>query len=341
MSRIVNTIHRNVLLWISNTRLLANQASVEFVCVMMFHIIGSISPTPVANGIALIVLVYFSAKISGAHLNPAISLTFMILGHINPFEMIIYMMSQFFGAIIGALWIAALVPGLNISHTQDINSNSLRYSGCFTPLDTLSDAQVFAWEAVFTCCFITPIFSVVWYTQHKKGYGNTGPIIVGLSLFACALACGQFTGAALNPARALASYVVFQCPYKKIYYYILGEFIGAIGSVVLIIPWYGISGTSWYLSKLSEELITNLTACNRRSIELRTIENLTNRTTVNHNPETPDSREIISNTNISNPTSGTILQVEHSHISFGDIARSPQDRTERLMPEFSRTTTGS
>eukprot|EP00798_Chlamydomonas_sp_ICE-L_P019572 gene19570-26256_t len=56
----------------------------EFTGSMIFHFIGSASPTPAANGIALIVLVYFTAKISGAHLNPAVSFTFMLLGHTNP-----------------------------------------------------------------------------------------------------------------------------------------------------------------------------------------------------------------------------------------------------------------
>lgn len=256
--------------WTGNMPLLLNRALVEFTSVMMFHFIGSISPTPVANGLVLVVMVYYSAKISGAHLNPALTLTFTLLGHTNPVEMVIYWIAQFMGAAAGALWISALVPGL------DVRSDILRipsqpfYDGCFVPDPLLSKTQVFAWEAVSTCCFITPIFSVVWYTQKKKGYGNSGPLIVGLSLLANALSCGQFTGAALNPARALGSPIVFNCPKDShLLYYILGEFVGGAGAIVAVIPWYGISSDAWYIEKIPEKVLSNMNN-NRQSIELRT-----------------------------------------------------------------------
>lgn len=255
--------------WTQDIPLLLNRALVEFTSVMMFHFIGSVSPTPIANGLCLIVLVYYSAKISGAHLNPAISLTFTLLGHTNPIELIIYSIAQYCGAIVGALWISILVPGLTIRGDINRIPGEPFHDGCFVPISALSNTQVFAWEAVSTCCFIVPIFSVVWYTQHKKGYGNSGPLIVGFSLFANALACGQFTGAALNPARALGSPIVFDCPNKQsLLYYVLGEYVGAAGAIVAIIPWYGISSDAWYISKIPIKVLTNMN--NRKSIELRT-----------------------------------------------------------------------
>lgn len=209
----------------------------------IFHFIGSVSPTPWANGIALMVLVYYTAKTSGAHLNPALSLTFTLLGHTNPIEMLVYWIAQFSGCIIGALWIAALVPDLNVGQNGIIEA----HSGCFTPSSKLSKLNVFYWEAFSTFCFILPIFSVVWYTIHKEGYGNTGPLMVGLSLIANALAAGQFTGAALNPARVTASPAVFKCDNSVIPYYIAGEFLGAAVVPFIIAPWYGISTEAWYM----------------------------------------------------------------------------------------------
>lgn len=215
----------------------------EFSACAIFHFIGSVSPTPWANGISLMVLVYYTAKTSGAHLNPALSLTFTLLGHTNPIEMLVYWVAQFSGCIIGALWIAALVPDLNIGQNGIIDP----HSGCFTPSSKLSNPNVFYWEAFSTFCFILPIFSVVWYTIHKEGYGNTGPLMVGLSLIANALAAGPFTGAALNPARVLASPVVFKCDNSVIPYYVAGEFLGAAVVPFIIAPWYGISTDAWYM----------------------------------------------------------------------------------------------
>lgn len=236
----------------------------ELVGCMMFHFIGSVSPTPVANGIALMTIVYFTAKLSGAHLNPAVTTTFMLLGHTNPLETVLYWMAQIAGCALGALWLAALVPTAFIRH-EGLND------GCFTPSQNLSDARVFGWEAACTFCFITPVFSVVWYTQQKAGYGNTGPLIVGLSLFASALAAGPYTGAALNPARVLGSPIVFDCRYKKLYTYILGQLTGAIVSTIAIIPCYGIASKPWYRKIFARKMLDAVTAHSNTSIVITTV----------------------------------------------------------------------
>lgn len=234
----------NAISYLMNTQngLLAKFA-VETIGCMIFHFIGSVAPNPYANSIVLMVLVYFCAKVSGAHLNPAVSLTFTALGHINPIEMVTYWTAQIIGCILGALWIACLVPGLYIrgpAHGQ--------YDGCFIASPELTNSQIFGWEAVSTFNFLLPVFAVVWYTQNKDGYGNTGPIMVGLSLMASVLACGRWTGGALNPARVLGSPAVFNCDNsEKVLYYILGELCGALIAVGAIIPWYGIAANAWYL----------------------------------------------------------------------------------------------
>jgi glycerol uptake facilitator-like aquaporin len=215
----------------------------EFIGCMLFHFIGSLCPTAVGNAVALMTLVYFTAKMSGGHLNPAVSLTFTLLGHSNPLEFIVYVASQVSGCIFGALWLALLVPGVYI------NQKGVRqeFDGCFEPDPYLTNIQMMGMEATGTFIFLLPLFSVVWYTQHKSGYGTTGPIMVGLSLLSAAMAVGNFTGASLNPARSLASFVVFQCvPRKTMLSYIVGEVLGAIVATITIIPWYGISNKSWY-----------------------------------------------------------------------------------------------
>lgn len=214
----------------------------EMSACLIFHFLGSVSPTPWTNGIVLMVMVYYTAKTSGAHLNPAVSLTFTILGYTNPIEMLVYWCAQVIGCILGALWIAALVPHMYIG----MNGFEQPFSGCFFPADNLSMVAVFGWEAFSTFCFILPIFSVVWYTLHKKGYGNTGPLMVGLSLIGNALVAGQFTGAALNPARVLGSPAVFHCDNHYIFCYIFGELLAGALVPFVIAPWYGISNQPWY-----------------------------------------------------------------------------------------------
>lgn len=232
--------------WLNINNGLLCKMYAEFMGCMMFHFIGSVSPTPWANGISLMILVYFVAKISNGHLNPAVSTVFMLLGYINPIELLAYWIAQFAGCICGALWVWALIPGLYV--WTPINSSlALAYSGCFIPKNGIDNRQIYGWEAVCTMCFILPIFSVVWYTDHKPGYGLLGPIMIGFSLLANAFAAGEFTGAALNPARAMASPVVFNCPDEnKLYLYILGEMTAALLAPIILIPWYGLAPKPWY-----------------------------------------------------------------------------------------------
>ncbi len=210
----------------------------EFIGCMIFHFVGSVSAMPLTNAAALAVLVYYTARMSGGHLNPALSLTFTILGYTNVIELIVYWFAQCAGAVAGAMFIAAAVPGL----TPGSAVATSPYSGCFVPAADLSDARVFAWEAICTFCFLLPVFSVVWYTQEKSGYGNTGPLIVGISLYAAASAAAPWTGAALNPARAIASQVVFRCPDpRKTAFYVVGEFLAAMLVPIAVAPWYGVA----------------------------------------------------------------------------------------------------
>jgi glycerol uptake facilitator-like aquaporin len=221
----------------------------EFIACSMFHFIGSVAGTAFGNGIALMVLVYYSAKTSGAHLNPALSLSFFLLGYINPLELIVYWIAQIMGTAFGALWLALLVPGLDIREKITRGGSDVTYyDGCFVPVEGLSYKQAFGWEALCTFNFLVPIFSVVWYTLRKKGYGNTGPFMIGLSLMVNALVAGPFTGAALNPARVLGSMIVFDCPARIFaFYYIMGELLAGALVPLLIMPWYGIAQDAWYL----------------------------------------------------------------------------------------------
>ena len=227
-----------------------SKAFVEFMACAMFHFVGSVSATPYANGLALIVLVYYTAKTSGAHLNPAVTLTFSILGYTNPIELVFYWIAQISGCALGALFIALLVPGQHIKESD---------MGCFTPAQDISYVRAFGWETLCTFNFMMPIFSVVWYTLHKAGYGNTGPIIIGLSLLVNALVAGPYTGAALNPARVLGSNIVFSCE-SLLYapYYIAGELLAGVLVPIIIIPWYGICPDSWYFDLIDDKVLRYL-----------------------------------------------------------------------------------
>jgi glycerol uptake facilitator-like aquaporin len=223
---------------------------VELLGCMFFHFVGSANPTPWGNAVILCSMVYYCSKISSSHLNPCVSLTFTLLGHINPLEMIIYWSAQIAGCILGALLIWGLIP------TDYLHL----YNGCFVPNDALTHSTLFGWEALGTTIFLLPVFSMIWFTKHESYYGSIGPIQVGLALLGSAFAAGQWTGAAFNPARVLGSPAVFNCHNNQyLFYYIIGELTGAVFTALLTIPWYGIYENSWYLHLLPYSIDRKLT----------------------------------------------------------------------------------
>lgn len=257
----------------------------EFLGCMLFHMIGSLSPTPECNAIALMTLVFFTAKLSGGHLNPIITWVFNILGYTNPIELCIYIIAQISGSIIGALWLSIIVPGLTFN-----NNNIIEYSGCFIPNDSMSVKQIIACEALGTYAFTLIIFSVVWYTQQKQGYGTIGPIMVGLSLLSPAYAFGRYTGAAFNPARTLASYIVYSCvPGYIVWSYIAGQILGSFVAALTIVPWYGISENAWYIPLIKREILYIMSIYQQQSIQLHAS------SSKRYNPNNPNNPKNINN----------------------------------------------
>lgn len=225
---------------------LLSKAYAEFIGCAIFHFIGSVCPTPIANAAALTTMVLYTAKVSGGHLNPAVSLTFCLLGHTHPLDVLVYWVAQTCGCISGALWIAVLIPGPGVrSGLPDAPYDEL--VGCIEPHRDINRLQMIGWEAIATFCFIVPVMTVVWYTQHKNGYGSNGPVMVGVALYSVALATGEWTGALVNPARTVASDLVFSCRASQmIIYYIIGQVIGAVVAPVAIVQWYGIACAPWW-----------------------------------------------------------------------------------------------
>jgi len=215
----------------------------EFLGTLFFTLLPSLNNTEATNAAALALWVYFASHTSSAHLNPAITLAFVLLGHHHPNEILIYIPAQILGALTGATFTKYLIP--------DSVARSL---GCFVPMASLNSWQVFGIEMLLTMSFIIGVFTVVFYTKDKLGFGNLGPLLIGLALFANAQAGGHYTGAALNPARVIASPIIIGCQGSNyIHSYILGELAGALGAFVVTFVFFGINADSWYVRWLKED----------------------------------------------------------------------------------------
>ncbi|CAK8992483.1 Aquaporin NIP3-1 (NOD26-like intrinsic protein 3-1) (AtNIP3 [Durusdinium trenchii] len=202
----------------------AQSLVMEFMGVMLFQLLGGSAAAgwgaPV-NGMALVVLIYTTADISGAHLNPAVSISLSMAGFFPVLHCIMYVLFQIVGAIFGALILSQLVPGMSIGMGDG-------GAGCFDRgmiPSNVTDAQIFWWEFFMTFTLISCVYNCC---LGKPGHGSFTPLAVGLALFASAGSGGQFTGGSLNPARVLGPAAVFGCGANVTWLYVGGQCLASI-----------------------------------------------------------------------------------------------------------------
>lgn len=197
----------------------------EFIGVMIFSFLGTTVSDkvhgPWVNGLALAIMIYTAANISGGHLNPAVTVSSLLCGFYPVMHSILYIILQIAGAIFGSLLASALLPGKYIGMGAD-------GPGCFDESGLgpgLTRGQLFGWEVVMTFTLISVVYAC---GIAKPGHGSFTPLVVGLSLVACAGTGGKWTGAALNPARVIGPLAVFHCGKSIAWIYILAELLAAV-----------------------------------------------------------------------------------------------------------------
>ena len=126
------------------------------------------------------------------------------------------MFVQILGGVIGAAMSKYLTEGNAI----------LSNPGCFGPNFGIGGGQVFFWELVATFVLVSVVFATAVDDAASGHFVSVAPLAIGLSLFACAQACGPFTGGCLNPARFLGPAIVFGCGWGSFVPYVFGELIG-------------------------------------------------------------------------------------------------------------------
>ncbi|MEB0039732.1 MIP/aquaporin family protein [Pseudomonas sp. MH10] len=158
-------------------------------------------------GVGVSLAIYMTAGVSGAHLNPAVSIALCIFGNFEKRKLPFYIIAQVAGAFCGA----ALVYGLYISlffdfeHTHHMirgSQASLELASIFStyPNPAISTGQAFLVELVITAILMCVIMSL---TDDNNGLprGPMAPLLIGLLIAVIGSSMGPLTGFAMNPAR--------------------------------------------------------------------------------------------------------------------------------------------
>lgn len=156
-------------------------------------------------GLAVFIGAFTSAKYSGAHLNPAVTVAMALAGKLSLAKVVGYIVAQMLGAIVGAVFVF-LFYREHFKVTEDADAKL----ACFCTAPAIrNDAQAFFCEVVGTFCLVFPIFLMVDPTievpgrEVTVGLGTLGLVPVALLVVAIGLCLGGTTGYAINPARDL------------------------------------------------------------------------------------------------------------------------------------------
>jgi aquaporin Z len=149
---------------------------------------GAITHVGIAITFGLIVMsmIYSLGNISGAHLNPAVSIAFAIAGRFSPKQLPGYIISQLAGALLASLTLKMLFP-----------ANEML--GATIPAG--SGMQSFIMELILTFFLMLVIVNVA---TGSKEQGMFAGLAIGSVVALEAMFAGPVCGASMNPARSFA-----------------------------------------------------------------------------------------------------------------------------------------
>jgi MIP family channel proteins len=176
---------------------------------------GAVSHVGVALTFGLVVLamIYTVGDISGAHLNPAVTLGFFAARRLPGRSIGAYIASQCIGALLASLTLRLLFPDhANLGATLPAGSN----------------LQSFVLELILSFLLMFVILSV---STGAKEKGITAGIAIGAVIAMEALFAGPICGASMNPARSLGPAIVAG-RLDSIWIYLTAPTIGALVAVI-------------------------------------------------------------------------------------------------------------
>ncbi|OWM86221.1 hypothetical protein CDL15_Pgr011045 [Punica granatum] len=173
---------------------------------------GSISfpGISVVWGLIVMVMVYSVGHISGAHFNPAVTITFAIFRHF-PFKQVpLYIVAQLIGSTLASGTLCLL---FNVKHDS-----------YFGTVPVGSNLQSLVLEIIISFLLMFVISGVA---TDNRSIGELAGIAVGMTITLNVFVAGPVSGASMNPARSIGPAITVHI-YKGLWVYIVGPIVGTI-----------------------------------------------------------------------------------------------------------------
>ncbi|PWA79641.1 major intrinsic protein, Aquaporin-like protein [Artemisia annua] len=167
----------------------------------------------VASGLIVTVMIYAVGHISGAHMNPAVTIAFATVRHFPWKQVPFYAVAQFTGSIAASFALKTLL--------QPIEN-----LGTTTPSGTDLQALIMEIIVTFIMMFVTSAVAT-----DSKAVGELAGIAVGSAVCINSILAGPISGGSMNPARTIGPALASNT-YKGIWVYIVGPITGTLLGVM-------------------------------------------------------------------------------------------------------------
>ena len=164
---------------------------------------GDLVATAMAFGLVIVAMAYSIGRISGCHINPAVSIAMLIAKKMTFVEFLVYVCAQIIGGLLGAL----LIFGIAKMADQTLLGNACNYfvnsvQGTKYVIDAGKIIASILVEVVLTFIFVYVILNA---TSKKAAAPKLAGIIIGFTLILVHLVGIGLTGTSVNPARSIAT----------------------------------------------------------------------------------------------------------------------------------------
>ena len=166
-------------------------------------------------GLVVMAVIYCIGSISGAHINPAVSIAFWVAKRFETKEVLPYIAFQLLGAFLASLSLKVMFP----AH---------EFLGATIPVDTWQQSFVLEFILTFILMFVILLLS-----QGSKEVGVMTGLVIGSVVAFEAIFAGPVSGASMNPARSIAPAVV-SGHLTHLWLYVVATTLGAITSVYAV-----------------------------------------------------------------------------------------------------------
>ena len=165
-------------------------------------------------GLVIMVMVYATGHLSGAHINPAVTVAFTLTRHFPARDAVAYVAAQLAGATAGALLLLA------------VWTDKPARLGATTP--SIATGSALVYELVLTAFLMFVIMAVA---TDTRAVGAAAAIAIGGTVGLDALFGGPVTGASMNPARSLGP-ALAAGEWRAFWIYVVGPVLGAVAGAL-------------------------------------------------------------------------------------------------------------